>query len=248
MFLVDAGERDDIASRKKCSTCKIRKAKAAGQIMAPLPQIQLVLPLGAFSRCVVDFGGPFLTKQGREKKEQNSICVFTCLVSYTVHLEIAYGLDADSFLNAFYRMTNRRELAVEMLSDNGKNFVGGEQELRELIEKLDAEKIVASGADKGIKWNFNPPLAPHFGGVHESMMKSAKKAIKAITGNVDVNNEELMPIFTAAESLLNSQPLTYQTSNPEDETLLTLNHFLHGQIGGQFAPSTVYETQFHLKK
>ena len=77
MFLVDAGERDDIASRKKCSTCKICKAKAAGQIMAPLPQIQLVLPLGAFSRCVVDFGGPFLTKQGREKKRAKQyLCVY----------------------------------------------------------------------------------------------------------------------------------------------------------------------------
>ena len=107
--------------------------------------------------------------------------LFTCLVSHAVHLEIAYGLDTDSFLNVFYRMTNQRGLPVEMLSDNGTNFVGGERELRELIEKLDAEKIVASGADKGLQWNFNPPLAPHFGGVHESMIKSVKKAIK--TGN-----------------------------------------------------------------
>ena len=78
-----------------------------------------------------------------------------------------------------------------------------------MIEKLDAEKIVASGADEGIKWNSNPPLATHFGGVHESTIKSAKKAIKAIAGNADVNDEELMTIFTGARSLLNSQPLTY---------------------------------------
>ena len=55
-----------------------------------------------------------------------------------------------------------------------------------------------------------------------------------------------MTIFTGAKSLLNSRPLTYQTSNPEDETPLTPNHFLHGQVGGQFAPSTVDETQFNL--
>ena len=35
-----------------------------------------------------------------------------------------------------------------MLSDNGTNLVGDEWELRELIEELDAGKIVAS---KGIK-------------------------------------------------------------------------------------------------
>ena len=60
---------------KECNTCKIHKAKAAGQIMASLHQIQLALPLQAFSRCAVDFGGSFLTKQGRERKEQNGICV-----------------------------------------------------------------------------------------------------------------------------------------------------------------------------
>ena len=57
-----------------------------------------------------------------------------------------------------------------------------------------------------------------------------------------------MTIFTRAESLLNSRPLKYQTSNPEDETPLTPNHFLHGQVGRQFAPSAVDETQFSLKK
>ena len=134
----------------------------------------------------------------------NTISITTCLVSRAVHLEIAYGLDTDLFLNAFYRMTNRRGLPAEMLSDNGTNFVGGERELRELIEKLDGEKIVPSGADKGIKWNFNLPLASHFGEVHESMIKSAKKAIKVIAGNADVNDKELMTIFTVAESLLNS--------------------------------------------
>ena len=76
--------------------------------------------------------------------------------------------------------------------------------IKKLIEKLDAEKTVASGADKRTKWNFNRPLAPHFGGVHESMIKSAKKAIKATAGNVDVNDEELMTIFTGTENLLNS--------------------------------------------
>ena len=63
------------------------------------------------------------------------------------------------------------------------------------------------------------------------MIKSASKAIKAVARNADVNDEDLMTIFMGAESLLNSRPLTYQASNPEDETPLTPNHFLHGQVG-----------------
>ena len=35
--------------------------------------------------------------------------------------------------------------------------------------------ILASTSNKGVKWQFNPPHAPHFAGVFETMVKSAKK-------------------------------------------------------------------------
>ena len=70
---------------------------------------------------------------------------------------MAYGLDTNYFLNAFYRMANRRGLPEEMISDNGTNFAGAERELRELIEQLDQARIEKLAANKGIKWSFNPP-------------------------------------------------------------------------------------------
>jgi len=42
---------------------------------------------------------------------------------------MARGLDTDSFLNAFYRMANRRGLPEEMISDNKTNFVAEDREL-----------------------------------------------------------------------------------------------------------------------
>ena len=81
---------------------------------------------------------------------------------------MAFGLDTDSFLNAFYRMTNRRGLPEEIISDNGSNFVGAERDLRE----MDQDKIERTAANKGIKWSFNPPYAPHFGGKHKTMIKA----------------------------------------------------------------------------
>ena len=106
---------------------------------------------------------PFITVQGRGKQRaKRYLCLFTCLLSRAVHLEMAYGLDTDSFLNAFYRMVNRRGLPEEMISDNGSNFVGAERELRELVSQLDQDKIVKSVANKGVKWNFNPPSGPSF--------------------------------------------------------------------------------------
>ena len=54
---------------------------------------------------------------------------------------MAFGLDTDSFLNAFYKMVNRRGLPREMLSDNGTNFVMAKRELCELVEALDQNRI-----------------------------------------------------------------------------------------------------------
>lgn len=80
------------------------------------------------------------------------------------------------------------------------------------------------------------------------MIKAAKRAIYAILKDADVTDEELITAFTGAEALINSRPLRYQSANPADLTPLTPNHFLHGQIGGQFAPVSVDETDYSPRK
>ena len=77
--------------------------------MAPLPKIRTRFSLKAFSYTGLDFGGPFLTKHNRGRtKAKRHPCLFTCLFSRAVHLEVELGLDTSSFLNAFYRMVGRR--------------------------------------------------------------------------------------------------------------------------------------------
>ena len=80
------------------------------------------------------------------------------------------------------------------------------------------------------------------------MVKSAKKAIKAILGQADINDKELMTAIIGAEGLIHSRPLTYQSANHKDDVPLTPIHFLHGQIGGIFAPTSVDKTQFSPRK
>ena len=244
-----AGREEIREWEKECLVCRRRKSKPCSQIMAPLPTSRLKPSLRAFVRSAVDFAGPFITVQGRGKRrEKRYLCLFTCLATRAVHLEMAYGLDTDSFLNAFYRMASRRGLPEEMYSDNGTNFKGADAELKSLVRELDENKIYQSIANKGVTWHFNPPLAPHFGGVHETMIKLPKKAIKAILGKADINDEELTTAMIGAEGLINSRPLTYQSANPADDVPLTPNHFLHGQIGGHFAPTSCDETDFNLRK
>ena len=84
--------------------------------------------------------------------------------------------------------------------------------------------------------------------MHETLIKAAKRATYGILSQADVTDEELATAFTGAEALINSRPLTYQSAHPSDDVPLTPNHFLFGQVGGQFAPESVDETQFNLRK
>ena len=69
--------------------------------------------------------------KGEVSEEKNDIFVFfTCLATRAVHLEMAFALDTDSFLNAFYRMVSRRGKPEEVVSDNGGNFVAADKELQ----------------------------------------------------------------------------------------------------------------------
>ena len=88
---------------KECMQCRRTKATPAKQIMAPLPELQTRKSVRAFSQTSVDFGGPFITRQGRVKMcLKRYLCLFTCLSTRAVHLELAFSLDTDSFLNVFF--------------------------------------------------------------------------------------------------------------------------------------------------
>ena len=213
---------------ENCPECR-RKflAKPVGQKMAPLPASRLTLPLRAFERIGTDFAGPFFTKQGRGKSQMKRyLCLFTCLATRAVHLEMAYSLDTDSFINSFIRMTARLGTPSYVISDNRTNIVGAEKEMREKIHELDQEKIVKKATQHHkIKWKFNLPSAPDFGGVFESMIKSAKRAIRAILGDAEITDKELHTAICGAEGLLNSRPIMYVSSSPDDMVPLTPGHF-----------------------
>ncbi|XP_022778378.1 uncharacterized protein LOC111319926 [Stylophora pistillata] len=219
---------------KPTSNCDQAKSSCHQYQLETEPNKLLKLePINTCTCQTMDYVGPFATVQGRGVRRQKRwLCLITSLSFRPVHLEVAFGLDPDSFLNAFTRFTSRRGVLKEMVSDCETNFVGAANELKELVSELDQDKTQQSGAHQGVKWNFNPSVAPHFGGIHDVMIISAKKAIYGVIGTSNVTDEELITAAVAAESLLNSRPLTYHLANPQDIVPLAPNHFLHGQQGG----------------
>jgi hypothetical protein len=235
---------------RECMECKRRfTGKPGVQQMAPLPKLRLELTMKPFTNCAVDFAGPYLTKQGRGKtRMKRYLCLFICLQTQCCQLEMAWSLETDGLLQALTRMVARRGWPRTMLSDNGTNFVGGHNEIRELVAQIDRDKVNSKTSNKGLQWHWNPPVSPHFGGVFERMIQSAKRAIQGILSNAEVSDEELQTVIVGVESLMNSRPLTHVSGDPNDMPVLTPNHFLIGQIGGDVAPESVDYTSFSPRK
>ena len=231
--------------KRECNVCKLGRRRRGEQIMAPLPEARLGTSLRCFAHCGVNFAGPFVIKLTRKVTAKRYLCLFTCASTRAVHVEIAYSLDTASFLNAFARMVARRGKPEVMISDNGTNFTSAERELRDLVSTLDQTQIKEQVAHDGIQWRFNPPGGSHHGGIFEALIKSAKKALRAILGESRTTDEELLTAVVEVEGILNSRPLTYCSSDPNDEHVLTPNHFLYGQMGGQLAPRVIDDLAFN---
>eukprot|EP00117_Sycon_ciliatum_P029501 scpid76220/ scgid23477/ len=178
----------------------------------------------------VDYAGPFTTRKGRGRtRAKRYLCLFTCLETRACHLEMAYDMTAQGFLMCFTRFTKRRGTPPHVVSDNGTNFVAAERELHDAIQQLEeCSEVAVTMSAKDIVWRFNPPGSPHHGGVFESLIKSAKRAIYAVLGNGVCSDEELETAFVQAEALLNARPLTTISDDADDLMPLTPLHFLIG--------------------
>lgn len=153
------------------------------------------------------------------------------MATKAVHIEVVSSLTSEAFIAALKRFVARRGLCSDIYSDCGSNFVGGKAILDNDLKKAitswteDTKTYLTSHS---IKWHFNPPASPHFGGIWEAGVKSIKFHLRRTLGNLICTYEEYATVLTQIESCLNSRPLCYINNNPEDILILTPGHFVIG--------------------
>jgi len=117
-----------------------------------------------------------------------------------------------------------------MHSDNGTNFVGASNLLTPLQEFFHSstyqDRISSYLGAKQIRWYFNPPSSPHFGGLWEAGVKLTKSLILKSIGTQRLTGEELTTLLTQIKATLNSHPLCPLSNDPTDLEALTPSHFL----------------------
>ncbi|KAK0156275.1 hypothetical protein N1851_000422 [Merluccius polli] len=188
-----------------CADCRRWRAKPAVPKMADLPSARLRLFKPAFYSTGMDCFGPLEVKVGRRREKRWGI-IFKCLTTRAVHLDLLTAIDTDAFLMALRRFIARRGTPAELFSDQGTNFKGGERELREAFTEI-SPALQEHLAPHKIAFHFNPPAAPHFGGVWEREIRSVKSALYATVGAQPVTEEVLHTVLTEVEGILNSKPL-----------------------------------------
>ena len=106
---------------------------------------------------------------------------------------------------------------------------------------MNQAKISDTLSQDRIQWFFNPPSAPHFGGVWERLVKSAKKTLKITLNSQLVNDETLLTLMPEVESLLNSRLLTHVSVDPKALEAITPKHFLFGRNSPNVPPDVFDE-------
>ncbi|KAL4103986.1 hypothetical protein QTP88_019299 [Uroleucon formosanum] len=201
----------------KCLTCYKAKSTLQTPLMASLPRARVTMKR-PFARTGIDFCGPINIQSGIRRVQ--SIKSYIALVS---------DLTTNAFMAALFRFMARRGQCSHIYSDNGTNFVGAEKELRSYFKVLSGKRSIQEMvSDHGIQWHFIPPAAPHFGGLWEAAVKSAKTHLKKMSGSALVNFEEMTTLLCRIEAVLNNRPLTPTSNCPSDYTALTPAHFLVG--------------------
>jgi hypothetical protein len=245
-FWVTKGREVVKKIRRDCVTCRRNRAQPGEQMMADLTESRLNFGSIPFTRAAVDLFGPIEIGLYRNKTAKRWGVLYTCLVTRAVFLELVPSLSSSDFLLSLRKFIAMYRSPEVLHSDNGTNFVGAERELREAADALYAsEELPKFMQASRIKWTFQPPRTPHFGGAHESLVKSTKRALynslEQEKGAFRHPTEDLLrTLLYEVAGLLNTRPLTYASSDPSDFRPLTPNDFLN-RAPTAYPPAGLYD-------
>ena len=238
-----------VAVRKvlnNCVVCRKCNARSEQQYMSDLPAARLQIHEPPFSHVGTDYFGPLVVKVKRSECKRYG-CLFTCLTTRAIHLELSYDLTSSAFINALRRFLARRGPAKCIYSDNGTNFVGAERILSDSFLNNKSPDVSNYLRQQGTSWSFNPPNASHMGGIWERMIRTVRKVLLAITPKATLTDDDLHTLLAEVESIVNSRPLADITLEAGAVTYpLTPNHLL--RLNPAMAPPPVATDEYSRQR
>ena len=82
-----------------------------------------------------------------------------------------------------------------------------------------------------------PPHGSHYGGVSEHCIRTTRKVLRALLQTQTVDDEGLVTLLCAVESIINGRPITTVSSDSNDPDPLTPNYLLLLRSEPQMSPA-----------
>ncbi len=215
--------------RKVLKVCKVCQRAEGGSYklppMAPLPKAR-VSESTPFAKVGIDYLGPLYVKETKETQKV-WVCLFTCLATRAVHLELVQDMSTNTFLLCFRRFVATKGTPEEIISDNAKQFKLSSDILRLIWRNvICSEEIQNYASNKGIKWSFIVELAPWMGGFYERLVGLVKRALRKTIGRKLLSLEQMSTLLKECEAVVNSRPLVYIGDDLKSSIAITPGHFI----------------------
>ena len=180
----------------------------------------------------LDYFGPVLVKleDNTHIKIKKWVCLFTCLATRNIHLEVVHDMSTVNFLNSFRRFIALRSQPRIIYSDNATQFRAANKTLAQLWNKLIVDQELCTYyANQGIIWRFITEYAPWQGVYYERLIGIVKLALQKTIGRKVLNFAEFRTLIYEVVAIVNSRPLTYVYDEPTSPIIRPMD-FL--QLGG----------------
>ncbi|KRX57177.1 hypothetical protein T09_3812 [Trichinella sp. T9] len=181
----------------------------------------------------VDFAGPLFIRpdvQGRDVRVNKAcVCIFTCMTTRAVHLELLREQTTDSFLQSLRKFISRRGRTRVIHSDNFRSFKLADTFIQYLFRDNNWEQLQRKLNEERIRWKFITPRAPWCGGYWERLIRSIKNALRKTIRGALLKYDELHTVLCEIEARINDRPLVFMGDDIAGEAALTPAHFLIGR-------------------
>ena len=156
----------------RCMFCREIEAKTETQLMADLPIIRLEPFTPSFHYTACDYFGPYKVNMSRNTTIKHYGVIIACMKTRAGHLELAVNYPAIEFMQTLRRLFAIRGQPELMICDNSSQLVDAELELREMIQGWNHKELKEFSVEKGMRWQFISPWAPHQNGCAEALVKA----------------------------------------------------------------------------
>lgn len=179
-----------------------------------------------FCKTGLDYLGPLKIKISEDIKKV-WVCLFTCMVTRAVHLEIVQDMSAKEFILCLRRFIAQRGTPEEIISDNAQQFKLASETIDQVWKNMTKCADVQNYAStKGITWSFIVELAPWMGGFYERIVSVVKRSPRKAVGRKLLTDSQFQTVIKEVEAVVNSRPLVYVGDDINSSITLTPGHFL----------------------